>query len=65
MKALEALTRSLQSEAADMRAGLEVKISQMLLQQEELHSIQSKAELKAAELQVTNTPPPLHHRIFD
>ena len=36
-----------------MRAGLEVKISQMLLQQEELHSIQSKVELKAAEQQVT------------
>lgn len=36
-----------------MRAGLEVKISKMLLQQEELHSVQSKAEQKAVEQQVT------------
>lgn len=52
VKALDALAQSLRSEASDMRAGLEVKISQMLLQQEELLSVQSKAEQKAAELQV-------------
>ena len=52
VKALDALAQSLRSEAADMRAGLEVKISQMLLQQEELLSVQNKAEQKAAELQV-------------
>lgn len=53
VKALDALTQSLRVEAADMRAGLEVKISKMLLQQEELHSVQSKAEQKAVEQQVT------------
>ena len=52
VKALDALAQSLRSEAADMRAGLEGKISQMLLQQEELLSVQNKAEQKAAELQV-------------
>lgn len=52
VKALDALAQSLRSETANMRAGLEVKISQMLLLQEELLSVQSKAEQKAAELQV-------------
>jgi len=52
--ALDALSRSLQSEVVGMKAELEVKISKMLLQQAELHLVQSKAEQKVAEQKVVN-----------
>ena len=58
VKALEKFNQSLLSEVVSTRAGLEEKISKLLHQQSELHSVQSKVDEEMAEQKVVLPIPP-------